>query len=121
MIVFTGQLLYYNLYFYCCPVNIDNSLSDGLLYSFRPLIELQQKEYRIFVFKRTRIFVFSKIKRQILPDSNNKNSIADCLNISQIWALRLKISICIRLKNVVSLHCRKGGCTMRGITSFLSA
>ena len=46
---------------YFCPVNIDNSLSDGLLYSYKPLIELQPKEYSISVFKRTRISRISRI------------------------------------------------------------
>ena len=45
----------YKFFFYCCPVNIDKSLSDGLLYSYKPLIEFHPQEYSIPMFKRTRI------------------------------------------------------------------
>ena len=50
---------------YCCPVNIDNSLSDRLLHLYKPLIEIQPKEYRISMFKRTRISRISRTKGRV--------------------------------------------------------
>ena len=50
---FWHTLIY--IYYYCCPVNTDNSLFGGSLYPYKPLIEFQPKEYNISVFKRTRI------------------------------------------------------------------
>ena len=50
---------------YWCPVNTDNFLSDRLLHLYKPLIEIQPKEYKISMFKRTRISRITRIKGRV--------------------------------------------------------
>ena len=47
--------------------------------------------------------------------------ISDCQYFSHKSTRDVKNAICISLQNVLSLHCRKGGVTQTGNTSFLSA
>ena len=47
--------------------------------------------------------------------------ISDCQYFSHKSTRGVKKAICISLQNVLSLHCRKGGVTQIGNTSFLSA
>ena len=47
--------------FYYCPVNTENSLSDKPLCLYKSLINIQPKEYRVSMFKRTRISRITRI------------------------------------------------------------